>query len=613
MDKGGPSRRGETISDSHSGRICLSLPALALLIVALPLLIAAGFLSYCAYTGKAPSTEWSGAVAIYLLLVAAGAVLGSILLAGPIRRLARSFGSGGGGKLPTAGWRELRALALTLNETCEDCRVEAERLRDSEGRYRGYVETMAEGLVVVDAEDRIVFANPRFARMLNLDPDETLGLEVSCFVSPESRPALQRETERRKRGLTGKYEMEWQCGNGIRVPSTVSAAPLRNEHGEIAGSFAVVTDLTERRRMETQLVAAERLKALGELAGGVAHDFNNRLTTILGNAQLLLLDQHTPEAKRGLEVIERSAMAGGAMVKGLIAFTRRDAAGACEDLDVNTLVRDVLRLTNLKVSEGKKSKRLRAELSLAATKAVSAYAGELREALLSIIANAIEATASGGEIRISTYDHSEGVGILVEDTGEGMDGEVRSRAFDPFFTTRGPQRTGLGLSIAHGIVRRIGGRLNLKSTPGEGTSMELVLKASEVPRPAVRITPWSLGKAPPRRIALLTGAPDLARSMENAFALNQIEVTTFDSAETLLDAMTTKRFCALIADPERGGINTAKTGKRISPETRMVMITDWPGEEARMLESEPFVDRVVRRPFSIPALVKLLTLELAEA
>lgn len=612
MDKGDAFRQGESRPDSERNRWCLPLPALALCIVALPLLAAAALLAHGAYHGEPLSADKSGAMALFLFLMAAVSVLSAVLLAGPIQRLARAFCGDGGGSLPAVGWRELRALAQSLNETCANCRNESDRVRDSERRYRGYVECMTEGLVVVDDEQRVVFANPRFARMLRVDPHALIGLEVTCFLSQKGRPVLQRETQRRRRGLTGRYELEWQCGDGTRIPSTVSAAPLRDERGRISGSFAVVTDLTERHRMESRLVAAERLKALGELAGGVGHDFNNRLTTILGNAQLLLLEDHSPAVKRGLEVIERSALAGGAMVKRLIAFTRRDATGHREDLEVNTLVRDVLRLASLKVSEGRKSRKLRADLALSATKGASAYAGEMREALLSIIANAFEATRSGGEVRISTYDHSEGVAILVEDSGEGMDSSVLSRAFDPFFTTRGPQRTGLGLSIAHGIVRRVGGRINLNSAPAGGTRVEVVLPPSLMPRPAVGIKPWTPGKAPPKKVALLGRQPGLARSLETAFAKEQIELTIFDSADTLFDALATRRFGALIADPELAGLAAARAGRRISPTTRVVMITDWPEEEARMLESESFVDRVVRRPFSIPELVESLTLELKE-
>ena len=610
MEMGGADRKGDLPRESPPFKICLSLPALTLCLVALPILGAASLLAHRSISGGSLSPGMSGAVAILLILIAAASVFGAILLTGPLFRLARSCKRDGGGKLPVVGWRELRVLARSLNEACENCRVESKHRLDSEGRYRVYVESMAEGLVVVDRDQRIVFANPRFAHMLKMDPDAMIGLEVSCIVAPGSRPVLLRETERRRRGLTGKYEMEWERGDGTRIPSSISAAPLRDEEGRIAGAFAVVTDLAERRRMEAQLVAAERLKALGELAGGVGHDFNNRLTTILGNAQLLLLDKHTPEVKRGLEIIERSAMAGGAMVKGLIAFTRQDPTGRREDLEVNTLVRDVLRLTSLRVSEGQRSKKLRARLSLSATKAASAYAGELREALFSVIANAFEAIRSGGEVCLSTYDHSEGVAIRVQDTGEGMDISTRARAFDPFFTTRGPQRTGLGLSIVHGIVRRIGGRLNLKSALGEGTSVELVLPASNVPRPVVRIKPWRLGEAPPKRVALLTSEPDFAQSMRSAFARLQVELTAFRSPDSLLDALVTKRFGILVADPERDGIPTAQTGRRISPDTRMVMITDWPEEEARLLAAESFVDRVVRRPFSIPDLVELLTREL---
>jgi PAS domain S-box-containing protein len=610
MDGGEPYRKLFSGAKSRRFRLCLSLPTLALLLIAGPLFAAAAVLLSHSLAHELLSVSESAVTIAGLVLVGTISVLGAAMLAAPIHRLANTFRSNGGGNLPPVGWKELKELRRALSERCTECLVEAESRQNTEGRFRGYVETMAEGLVVVNREERITFANPRFARMLGFEPEDLLGNDLPSYLDEHNRARLKRETRRRRRGLTSKYELEWRRADGARIPSVVSASPLRDQNCRTVGSFAVVTDLTEQRRMEDHLVRAERLKALGELAGGVAHDFNNRLTTILGNAQLLLLDEDRPEVRRGIEIIERTAISGGQMVQGLIAFTRKSAEGTREDIELNSLAHDVVGLSSLGLtSEKRPSSPIR--FSLLSTRAARAYAGELREALLCVLANATEAIREGGTVHLSTYDHNDGVAIRVEDDGEGMSPGTLARAFDPFFTTRGPQRTGLGLSIAHGILRRNGGVLNLSSDLNLGTSVEFVLPASEALWPPEDApTRKSLGFAEQQVITLA-----MDRSAQNALsaelARHHIELEAFDTAEKILETLATRRVHLLLADPDREGIALAQASRRISPTTRVLLVTDWTEEEVRLLSFEPFVDRVLKGPVSTSTLVSAVAGELA--
>ena len=176
MKGGEPELNQKSTREPPPFRLCLSLPALTACLIVLPLLGAAGILALKALSREPVPPGVSGAVALFLVLVAAGAVVGAVLLACPLVSLARSARGQGDGDLPTVGWQEVRKLSLALNDRCGDCRAASELLRDSEGRFRGYVESMAEGLVVVDREERITFANARFARMLKMDAGALPGI-----------------------------------------------------------------------------------------------------------------------------------------------------------------------------------------------------------------------------------------------------------------------------------------------------------------------------------------------------------------------------------------------------------------------------------------------------
>jgi two-component system, cell cycle sensor histidine kinase and response regulator CckA len=232
----------------------------------------------------------------------------------------------------------------------------------------------------------------------------------------------------------------------------------------------------ERRRLEEQLQLSQKLEAVGRLAGGVAHDFNNALTAILGSTELLLLDTPAGAAKRDeLEIIQEAATHAQDLIRQLLAFSSRQLLKPVV-LDLNSLVRNVGKMLRRLIGENiKLDTALALDLGT-----VCADPGQLEQVLVNLAVNARDAMPNGGRLTIETrnaeLDGARFIALIVSDTGSGMDAATLAHAFEPFFTTKPRGKgTGLGLATVYGIVRQSAGRIDVESTPGAGATFRILL------------------------------------------------------------------------------------------------------------------------------------------
>ena len=232
---------------------------------------------------------------------------------------------------------------------------------------------------------------------------------------------------------------------------------------------------------QDQLVRTEKLRALGEMASGVAHDFNNLLAAILGRAQLVLARLSDPKLRQWVAIIERAALDGAQTVRRLQEFTRIRRDEPLVAVDLNQIVRDALDITQSRWRDEASSRGVSIEVRTSFTDpaAVAGDGAELREALMNLILNAVDAMPDGGTLTLRTSRGADGVHLVVADTGVGMPESVRSRIFDPFFTTKGPRGTGLGLSMTYGILSRHGATVDVETAEGRGTTFRLTFPSSE--------------------------------------------------------------------------------------------------------------------------------------
>jgi signal transduction histidine kinase len=234
---------------------------------------------------------------------------------------------------------------------------------------------------------------------------------------------------------------------------------------------------------QAKLIHAEKLRALSDLAGGVAHDFNNLLTAILGRAQVVLTrlpSLSEAEIRRYVGVIERAALDGAETVRRLQQFTRSAPRSTAQTLVVNSLIEAAGRAAMGHTAAA--SAEIELQLELGSVPPVAVHAAELREVLVNLATNAIEAMPGGGRLTLRSRVQDCEVAIEVADTGVGIERGAQRRMFEPFFTTKGPGRSGLGLSVAFGIVNRYGGEIVVDTEMGRGTTVRILL-------PAVRLSP----------------------------------------------------------------------------------------------------------------------------
>jgi PAS domain S-box-containing protein len=357
-------------------------------------------------------------------------------------------------------------------------------LRASEERYRGIVETTSEGVVLLDGDGRIGYANDRFAGMVGRPRADLPDVSVLDLVMATDRPAVEQALAEVRGSAATQLEVGLHAHDGRVVWARVALTARVGDDGETTGALAMVADVTEQKTIEAQLRQAQKLDAVGQLAGGLAHDFNNLLTVIDGYAALLIVGADEATA-RDLAMIRDAAARASALTRQLLTFSRAQIATS-QVVDVSAVVSSVEVLLR---------RLIREDVDLVVTAAtaptrVRADPGQLEQVLVNLAINARDAMPDGGTLAIRTdrvlLEEGDGpsqpgdyVLIAVEDTGCGMTAEVTARVFEPFFTTKAPGKgTGLGLSTVYGIVTRTGGHIRVASQPGVGTTFEVYLPAT---------------------------------------------------------------------------------------------------------------------------------------
>jgi two-component system, cell cycle sensor histidine kinase and response regulator CckA len=344
-------------------------------------------------------------------------------------------------------------------------------------------------IAIVDPDGKRIYNSPSYQRILGYSPEELAATPSSEQVHPDDRQLVMdtaAEALHSGQGCRPEYRMLHKNGDWISLESTGS--PIVNAKGEIEGLVIVNRDISERRRLETQLQQSQKMDAIGRLSGGVAHDFNNLLGLIIGYAEIL--QERIPEGdplRSCVDQILKAGTQGASLTRQLLAFSRQQVL-APKALSLNAVVTDV----------GKMLRRLIGEDVDLITKLdtklgnIRADQGQIEQVIMNLAVNARDAMPDGGKLTIETVNQQIDdkfarrfafpvlpgpyVRLSMSDTGAGMDAAIQQKIFDPFFTTKEKGKgTGLGLSTVYGVVKQSGGYIIVDSAPGKGATFAIYL------------------------------------------------------------------------------------------------------------------------------------------
>ena len=342
------------------------------------------------------------------------------------------------------------------------------------------IQDAGDAIITVDTTDRISSWNASAERIFQASAASMLHQPIETLL-PHDRYAEWRD-EVKQQGQSLQVDTHLTPRQSPPRDVLLTLSPLRGIHDDTpAGLSIILKDVTEERRLREQVLHAEKLRAVGEMAAGIAHNFNNVLTTILTRSQLLALQvTDTVAVQRGLTLIEQAASDGAALVRRLQQLARGSAAPERVWLDLNVLVQEVVETTQpLWHDHARREGRpVEMHLTLTPLPRLLGRGAEMREVLTNLLLNAIEAMPKGGQITIRTWVEASSVSLAVGDTGIGMTAEVQRRLFDPFFTTKGARGTGLGLSVSQAIIKGHYGTLTVQSEPDRGATFVITLPYS---------------------------------------------------------------------------------------------------------------------------------------
>ncbi|HEX8291268.1 MAG TPA: ATP-binding protein, partial [Pyrinomonadaceae bacterium] len=366
----------------------------------------------------------------------------------------------------------------------------------------------------------------------------------------------------------------------------------------------------EQERIRVQFSQVEKLSAIGSLASGVAHDFNNCLAVIRGRAELMLKYTPDPKLRRGLELIVQSARDGAHTVKRIQDFARQRQDRDFEPVSVDQLLLDVSEITRPRWKDSAEAAGIHINFAVANRSGahVLGDASELRDVLVNIIFNAVDAMPGGGGLVLTAEQRDEKVVVTVEDTGCGMSPEVRSRVFDPFFTTKGVGGMGLGLSVSYGVIRRHGGTIRVESEVGRGSTFRVVLplagcaglppgveaeaSAPVTPQQRCRVT----------RVLVVDDEEPVRELLCDILEDEGVEVTPAANGAEALARFEPGRFDAVLTDLGMPGMNGWELLRHIGDRDREVplaVITGWGELVSTHEEKAARVEWVLTKPFSL--------------
>ncbi|MBM4329150.1 MAG: PAS domain S-box protein [Deltaproteobacteria bacterium] len=516
-------------------------------------------------------------------------------------------------------------IAALVSATDISARIRAEQALYERNEIQRALLSTIPAYVYLKGKDSVYLAGNRaVCESFGVTEDELPGkTDYDIFTKEEADRICRDDSEIMATGdarLNHEEKVTNQQGQVLWV--STSKAPFYNAAGEVAGLVGISIDVSEQRRAQELLLQAQRFRAVADLAGGVAHNFNNLLQIVIGNLELALLDLemgHYTDIKHALEKVLESSRFGAETVRRLQSFAglrERRGSGEMGSFDLSGIVRQAVDMSKTwwKTLPEKQGRKVSLDVQLQDGCLVWCEKNELFQVAINLIKNATEALTQDGAIDIQTRVEGDRVILEVRDTGVGISEHDLGRLFNPFFTTKANAGSGLGLASSRQIVEDCGGNIRVETSEGKGTTFTVVLPlAKGEPKPLKDVRAPAVG----RRLTVLVIDDDepIVDLMKNALTRHDCVVFTALSGEKGLDIFKENPVDLVICDLGMPGMTGWEVGKGIgaicrergAPKTPFILLTGWGGqktEKEKMAESG--VDVVMEKPLNIKKLLEVI-------
>jgi PAS domain S-box-containing protein len=506
-------------------------------------------------------------------------------------------------------------MADGLTNEIADRKHAEKLLRKSEENYRQLIEAAQDAIICTDEKGVIFVWNKLAEKIFGYSKTEIIGQSIITIFPERNKTRYQEEFNRfltsdKTKIIDEPIEVSGRTKTGITIPIELSVSSYKTENERLA-FIGIVRDLTERKKIEGALLQSEKMKSMGMLTSGVAHEFNNILAIVKGFAlQIKKKCGDDKKLEKRADIIIKASNDGVEIVRRMREYTNREMDSTGFALtDMSDLTKQVIDFTMPRWQNIAHANGIHYKIDTDGFKDVLCVMGkqsELREVLLNIINNALDAMPDGGLLSFHAWGQENTVFMSISDTGVGMNKNVQKNVFDPFFTTKVGVGTGLGMSLAYSIITRHGGNIDIESEEGKGSTFTIRLPMSEETlRPKVAFESKQQIKAEGLRILIVDDEQKICDLLSEYFLEDGHDVKSVNSGAMAIKLLETQNFDLVLSDlvmPEVSGYDIIKAVGTLVKKPKVGIITGWENTYRTEKEKTLKADFLVKKPINFSEL-----------
>ena len=478
-------------------------------------------------------------------------------------------------------------------------------------RYKELFESVSDVVFINDSQGRFLEVNDVACDCLGYSRDQFLKRTLRDLTCAEFHSVLKEMSRQISHDQSYQFELSLMNSKSIPIPFEFQGRIIsyRNK----TAFLSVARDMSVRKKLQETLIKSERLTAVGEMASGVAHNFNNLLQMIMAGAEAARAKLESGKVRDCQEAIKNIIIAsrrGADVVRRIKDFTMLNPDGVSEGtiFNLEALVADSVELTKPLWKPPSSPRKYQLHFRNGRDCYIKGKSSEIYEVLVNLIKNALEAMPDGGELTLETFSREDFVHLKIADTGRGIPEDQIQRIFEPFFTTKGTQSSGLGLSSCYGIIKKHNGEIQVKSSPGHGTVFEVTFpkySSTEVQEPTLSdAATYTPEKQAAIQFLLIDDEVNILKAVELYFADTEVNIITAKSASEGIAALEADRFDVVLCDLSMHDMNGLEVGKWVDnycsshgmPKIPFLLYTGQDKQLDAIKLKESGIDRVVNKP-----------------